>query len=986
MSKVIKINCSHASYVDKYHPSSNYSESDSLITGIVSSRMLGFNLYKTILNFNISDINPSKVKGAHLFIFVENMKYANTFPGNIGICGNYDDVNTTSVVWNDFPQKNFTEILYLNIPRNSSGSYIKIDVLPIIQELLKTKSKYNLIFTPIDSDSSVIVKFGSVSSNNPPYLKLSLEESDSMENTIKNDNIKTQSSSDTKKDILIRKNAQDNKELKKNKINRITNNSRSDSPAPAKETDMEEKTIAEHDNKSKHNEYIDNVQSQISFRHNQNQEIKVQNLLNEILSNMAEQSQIITSIKSYNEENKNNPPYKNELVNITNKLDSYNDELISIKNDLSEKASSEDIHTSDNILSEVLSKLSSQSDLIESVRNITSSASTIKDIEITNDNISSLSENLNSLGAILNSFKESLENSATSQDIDSINTIILTLINSLDIQSSDLAIIKDSIEKACSRDDLNAAINSIKEITSNSSIDENIITINTTITSLSSALTNESSKLDYIKNKIEANPTISDIDALKEVISSISSNINSQNENLLSIKEITSNISTSDEIISLNELISSLSNSITAQNEQLSILKEKVIQCASYDDIAKSYDLLSNLNTAVNSQTNNLNSISDLLALIKIAVNSQIDNIDNVTKNISTLPSKDDIISIKDYILILSQSITAQDSVLSLIKDEADNDENFNNIQKLLNNLASCLSEESKTLSRILDSNSTINNNDTTMLNVINTIASESENNSSLITEILDTLTKPDINILELKDSVHKLIDDSHSDSSMLKAIKEITDNSLTSDDINETNIIISNLNNEIKSKLEHQHELLESINEFAVKAITPENISSLQSSIKNNFQELVAKLSQSISIQESSFSDIKDALNKDEDFEKINNLLNDVTTSISDENKILSQILGLNNSSYDNYQSLNERIEKIESSLYPLNVNMNTLIAEMSEIKDSISKIDLQSINNNTNPNGSDIDSINDKLASLSTKLEKVMNLISSITIEPLN
>lgn len=958
MSKVIKINCSHASYVDKYYPSSNYCESSSLVTGIVSSRMLGFNLYKTILNFNVADIDPKKVKSAHLFIFVENMKYANTFPGNIGICGNSEDINLKSVVWNNFPKKNFTEVLYLNIPRNSSGSYIKIDILPIIQELLQAKSKYNLIFTPIDSDSSVIVKFSSASSNNPPYLKISLEESFSEKGsnvsslkkpapkTIPNSNKTVPSTNHNKQDI--------NKKI----------------------DDGSKKEIIKNNNKSTHDDYLNNVQSQINFRNNQSHEIKTQTILNDILANLASQSQIISCIKNNSEEHLKNSPIKEELDNISNKIDCYCEEIKLIKDELLKKASCDDILSSDKKIEEVIAKLDCQTELIESIKIIADNASTIRDIEVTNDHISALSENLDSLGAILNSLLESVSKNANSQDIESINAIILTLINRLDAQNADIEIIKNSIVNISSVDDINE---------------------------------------------------------LAESMSNLSQSINNQNDDLLAIKELIKKVSTCENIEDINNLISNLTDCINLQNEQITLINKKLESCASCDEVSANNALLIELNTAVTSQGNILDSISDLITIIKSTIDCQISKFSTVAETINRLPSKDyistalsslltkedltdaintlpskeniaeilnslstkdDTDSIIDLISKLSQSIAVQDSLLSSILDKTDNDENFDSIINLLNNIIMSSSENSKTLLEVLALSTISDKNNTTVLNILNTIASESEINSSLIAEISNSVNKPDSNILELKEIVHELINNTSDHLLILKTIKENTDNSVTSDDANEININILNVNNELKTKLDSQYELLVSLKDYIEKsldcAITPDNISSLESTINDSFQDINTKLTKSFNAQEASLADIISIINNNEDSEKIIELLNLINECLPDEKKIISRISSLNSNCNESLQQINSRLEKIESILYPLSINMNNLSGDICEIKDSITKINSKLENtkdiSNENCNSTEMNSINDKLSCLNADIEKVMNMISSITIEPLD
>lgn len=960
MSKVIKINCSHASYVDKYYPSSNYCESSSLVTGIVSSRMLGFNLYKTILNFNVADIDPKKVKSAHLFIFVENMKYANTFPGNIGICGNSEDINLKSVVWNNFPKKNFTEVLYLNIPRNSSGSYIKIDILPIIQELLQAKSKYNLIFTPIDSDSSVIVKFSSASSNNPPYLKISLEESFSEKGsnvsslkkpapkTIPNSNKTVPSTNHNKQDI--------NKKI----------------------DDGSKKEIIKNNNKSTHDDYLNNVQSQINFRNNQSHEIKTQTILNEILASLASQSQIISCIKNNSEEHLKDSPLKKELDNISNKIECYCEELKLIKDELLKKASCDDILCSDKKIEEVLTKLDCQTELIESIKNIADNTSTMKDIEVTNDHISALSENLDSLGIILNSLLESVSKNANSQDIDSINAIIATLINSLDNQNDDLLAIKDLIK--------------------NVSTCENIEDINNLISNLTDCINLQNEQITLINKKLESCASCDEVSANNALLIELNTAINAQDNNLASISDLITIIKSTIEcqIPKINNVTETIDNLPSKEDiaDALSPLTTKDDLIDAISSLSSKNDIADAINTLPSKEyiseiAENLSSKEDL-----IKATSSLLTQEYFTDVIGSLPAKTDAAFVTELVSNISQVITDQGSILTSILNKTDNDENFDSIINLLNNIIMSSSENSKTLLEVLALSTISDKNNTTVLNILNTIASESEINSSLIAEISNSVNKPDSNILELKEIVHELINNTSDHLLILKTIKENTDNSVTSDDANEININILNVNNELKTKLDSQYELLVSLKDYIEKsldcAITPDNISSLESTINDSFQDINTKLTKSFNAQEASLADIISIINNNEDSEKIIELLNLINECLPDEKKIISSISSLNSNCNESLQQINSRLEKIESILYPLSINMNNLSGDICEIKDSITKINSKLENtkdiSNENCNSTEMNSINDKLSCLNADIEKVMNMISSITIEPLD
>ncbi|HCW52795.1 MAG TPA: hypothetical protein DG753_03445 [Clostridium sp.] len=189
MANTIKITCLNASFVDKHNPLNNYSKFDTLSAGLVNTRISGFHIFKSILAFNIPKIQADKIKNAYLFIFIKKLQYSGNTPESIGICGNYSNVNTSTIVWDTFPNENLTPVYHLNIPQNSSDSYIKINVTEIIKDLCTNSEYYNLILCPIDSKSQIIATFNSITSDNPPYLKIEYNKKDYNSHNIPKDEL-----------------------------------------------------------------------------------------------------------------------------------------------------------------------------------------------------------------------------------------------------------------------------------------------------------------------------------------------------------------------------------------------------------------------------------------------------------------------------------------------------------------------------------------------------------------------------------------------------------------------------------------------------------------------------------------------------------------------------------------------------------------------------------------------------------------------------
>ncbi len=177
MTNIIKINCESTTFVDKHNPVNNYSKFKTISTGIVNSHSTGFHLFKSFLNFNVPKINTDKIINAYLFIYIKNLQTVDNVPESIGICGNHTNITSSNLSWDNFPEDDYTDIFHLNIPKNSSNSYVKINVTEIVKDLTKYHENYNLILCPIGLKSQIIVTFSSCTSDNPPYLKIEYEKS-----------------------------------------------------------------------------------------------------------------------------------------------------------------------------------------------------------------------------------------------------------------------------------------------------------------------------------------------------------------------------------------------------------------------------------------------------------------------------------------------------------------------------------------------------------------------------------------------------------------------------------------------------------------------------------------------------------------------------------------------------------------------------------------------------------------------------------------
>ena len=182
MENSIKAICNTATYLDKYHSNTNFSNNESLLVGSINNRSLGNNRYISLLNFQLSELSPDSIKKAYLYLFIEDIKpdYKNSF--GFGILGNYSNVDIAAIDWSRLPKKDYTKLLNHIIHGYNVGYYLKINVTSLIRSLATHNESYNIFLLPQNQDSNSIIKLSSFESKYPPYLDIITYNIDSTNN------------------------------------------------------------------------------------------------------------------------------------------------------------------------------------------------------------------------------------------------------------------------------------------------------------------------------------------------------------------------------------------------------------------------------------------------------------------------------------------------------------------------------------------------------------------------------------------------------------------------------------------------------------------------------------------------------------------------------------------------------------------------------------------------------------------------------------
>lgn len=880
MINVKQINCNGAAFVDKYHATAVFSKSSSLTAGIIRNRSIGINIYKTILSFNLSDLKPDIIENASLYLFVENIQYTGTSFENIGICGNYEHVNTKALNWHTFPIQGSTEMLRLTIPKNSNGSYIKINITAIMKELSKYDVNYNFIFGPINITSNMIVKFASFNTKNPPYLRLELNDDDSFHqikkdtNSIDNGpyemNEKPNDEEMNKISHQAQNRIEDDKYINKKDI---LSNTEDDTEH---EDNMPEKNMRKYD-------------SFTNYTNTNNRELDIPTLFTEISDTLEHQSELLNNIKNSDK----GSIYHNMFTDINNKFESFNNEFSNLHQEISLKSSVKDIDLTNAMIIKLSQKLDMQSSVINSISNLTSENCTIEDVQKVNETVMKLSDNIESLYSVLNEIKEISSASSTSEEITSLNSLVTLLLNTLDMQSAELSNLQESLQNNSDKSDLN--------------------NINSILAELNTKFENTNSLLDNIQTDINKTCSSEDLMQTNDFINNLSENLISLHDSVNIINEITTNIPTTDNMQTVIDSITDVKNIIDQEQSNISSLQENFKNIIFKEDINNTNTLIVNLNKAIDVQNNTFNSLNSSFSDFMDDMNSRYDSFSSMQKMMYTI-NTDINTAIKD----MSVSIPKLESIQSKMNDVI----TVKDLESINNFITSIQKDHEAQMS--------------VLFSVKSELVNEIKKNSDTISA-LNKIVSQNISPCDVQDIVNKALNSS----------------------LSKQNELISNINENI-SKI-HNDNYLSSVNE---------NIINMMQLLDNNS----LKIKSSNSTNETYYKSISDSLeklnSKLSNFENLNSKLD----LFENSSVVLSQ----------NFLDLNREIVKLKSIVLPISENLNLLKSDFNAFKDTI----LNSHHSATESvdNTQEINLINNRLSLLDENLQKIMDIISSITIEPLN
>lgn len=731
MTNIIKINCESTTFVDKHNPVNNYSKLKTISTGIVNNHSSGFHLFKSLLNFTVPKINTDKIISAYLFIYIKNMQTIDTVPESIGICGNHTNINTSNLSWDNFPEDDYTDIFHLNIPKNSSNSYVKINVTEIIKELTKYHENYNLILCPIGLKSQIIVTFSSCTSDNPPYLKIEYEKSNA---------------ANTDKEIIKDKIPSmsrfvDDSTMNHNKANAAEN-------------------IVKVNNSSNSTQYsLNNLNQHTNGK--QYDYKKIDDTLNNILNKIAIQSESISLLGKSIEDNKT----KYLLEDITKSLSTQNESLSNLSDLLKD-------NISQTTLNDLSSKFSSQSEELSNLKQVFLDNSNSSDFENISNIINLLNDNINNQNLSIEDIKKKINDDTSINEINN----VLNLINDNNLNLStkliDIQIILDELNKKYHQIDslvnitdtnsqtINTLLDKVNKnheslgkiaennelysdnisqiksntnsafvilnqlnsaISTNESSLKDIPNIKKLITDLNESIVNQLSKLDLVKTDIissskdginiisQKSDNISEEikfsnSNINEIKSELTSILNDNNALLLSIQSSILNDKVSpDDISSIKEILAEIMDNFISFNNNINSLN--TFEVSHYNDIS---DILNSLSTKINTLDSATKKLNSLESCVKsnlennTIVNNKLDifnaEIKKVNNKFDTLSNKIQVL--EDGLINISKAISDISLSSNTISNDALNSA-IENTNIKLSDLSKSVDNISKTISEI---------------------------------------------------------------------------------------------------------------------------------------------------------------------------------------------------------------------------------------------------------------------------------------------
>ena len=176
MNDSIKINATYSSYVTSLEPYTNFSDSVDLFAGVRLINYYEFDIYKTLIRFDVSEIKYKIIESAYLYLFVkEVISNSNCYESEFIVKRNIKGLDANSVTLSNIHEIDYNKSSKFIVNKSYSGRYIKIDISNIVNKWAEGEENYGIIIEGINKE--LFCKFSSINVNNPPYLIVSYTDS-----------------------------------------------------------------------------------------------------------------------------------------------------------------------------------------------------------------------------------------------------------------------------------------------------------------------------------------------------------------------------------------------------------------------------------------------------------------------------------------------------------------------------------------------------------------------------------------------------------------------------------------------------------------------------------------------------------------------------------------------------------------------------------------------------------------------------------------
>ena len=172
MNNELNINFTSTTYIDKQQPNSNYYKSEKLLCGSFFNSISLNSIYKSLFKFKTITLGNDKYQYASLFIYVDNFKSISNSPITILISKSLVNYNEYTVNWYSAPKSNIRDSISFEITKEDIGTYLEINITPLLSPLNATLENTSFILEPINTRTTSLVQFSGNYSTNPPYIVL----------------------------------------------------------------------------------------------------------------------------------------------------------------------------------------------------------------------------------------------------------------------------------------------------------------------------------------------------------------------------------------------------------------------------------------------------------------------------------------------------------------------------------------------------------------------------------------------------------------------------------------------------------------------------------------------------------------------------------------------------------------------------------------------------------------------------------------------